>query len=288
MQQERMKPRLNVGIEFLAVRRLVRIGNLSMAACLLYEALLWENNLQFWQEFFTTTDDSLSDHSRIPRTKLAPIKRELAAAGLLCMRLGKRNTIVYQLFSANAVLTELKRRAKENEAFFFLDNEVNNLDFPNSFGQHKQQSEEETIEEELGQPAEEATVLSLPEQKPSARAEESAPTQDMSPKKEKPRGYRPGTTARGVYLNVFLSDEELKKFSSLYPSFSSHLLDHFSKSLREKGYPYPNHFEALLQWAKNYKPTAFSAYQSRQYTEEDIEAIKRREFEINKRMVSMK
>lgn len=280
MQQERMKPRLNVGIEFLAVRRLVRIGNLSMAACLLYEALLWENNLQFWQEFFTTTDDSLSDHSRIPRTKLAPIKRELAAAGLLCMRLGKRNTIVYQLFSANAVLTELKRRAKENESFFFLDNEVNNLDFPDLLGQHNQQSEEETTEEE-------AMALPLTEQ---VRAEKNAPAQDTENThiKEKPRGYRPGTTARGVYLNVFLSDEELKKFSSLYPSFSSQLLDHFSKSLREKGYPYPNHFEALLHWAKNYKPTAFSAYQSRQYTEEDIEAIKRREFEINKRMVSNK
>lgn len=286
MKQERIKPRLNVGVEFLAVRRLARIGNLSMAAVLLYEALLWENNLQFWLEYFTTTDCSLSDNTRIPRTKLAPIKRELAAAGLLRMYSGKRNGIVYQLFSADAVLQELQRRAKENEAFFFLDDGVSNLDFPILFGQHQQQSEVTTTEEENRHQPEETTALPLPK----VQAEKIEPPRENSGSsaKEKPRGYRPGTTARGKYLNVFLSDEELKKFSSLYPSFSSHLLDHFSKALKEKGYHYPNHFEALLLWAKDYKPTAFSAYQSRQYTEEDIEEIKRREFEINKRMVSQK
>lgn len=281
MKQERIKPRLNVGVEFLAVRRLARIENLSIAAVLLYEALLWENNLHFWVEYFTTTDDSLSKNSRIPRTKLAPIKRELAAAGLLRMYSGKRNGIMYQLFSADAVLQELKRRAKENEAFFFLDDDVSNLDFPSPFGQQEQHFKEDTTEEESKH---------LPEQPPTVQNEKPNPPWEYSdsPAKEKPRGYRPGTTARGKYLNVFLSDEELKKFSSLYPSFSSHLLDHFSKALREKGYHYPNHFEALLLWAKDYKPTAFSAYQSRQYTEEDIEEIKRREFEINKRMVSQK
>lgn len=281
MKQERIKPRLNVGVEFLAVRRLARIGNLSMAAVLLYEALLWENNLHFWVEYFTTTDDSLSQNSRIPRTKLAPIKRELAAAGLLRMYSGKRNGIMYQLFSADAVLQELKRRAKENEAFFFLDDDVSNLDFPNPFGQQEQHFKEDTTEEESKH---------LPEQPPTVQNEKPNPPWEYSdsPAKEKPRGYRPGTTARGKYFNVFLSDEELKKFSTLYPSFSSHLLDHFSKALKEKGYHYPNHFEALLLWAKDYKPTAFSAYQSRQYTEEDIEEIKRREFEINKRMVSQK
>ena len=256
-----------------------------MAACFLYEALLWENNLRYWAEYFMVDDFFLAQKSRIPRTKLAPIKRELVAAGLLQMQTGKANRVVYRLFSANHVLEEQKRRAKENNASFFWDEEVKEIDFSEAIRQQWQQTESDAVTKEEKQTAS--------QQEPKVQAENTEPQQQKEPTdtKEKPRGYRSGTKARGKYNNVFLTDKELQRLQKLHPKIMDALLAHFSQMLKEKGYGYANHFEALQHWAKDFKPrdsAVFGSSATRVYTEEEINEIKRREYELNRRLLTVK
>lgn len=282
-KRESVKPRLNVGIEFLAIRRLAEVMGLSMAACFLYEALLWENNIRYWVEYFMVDDFFLAQKSRIPRTKLAPIKRELAAAGLLQMQKGKANRVVYRLCSASHVLEELKHRAKENEASFFWGDAVNDIDFLDAIRQQRQQMVSDNVSE--------GAEFTGAQPKPKAERTEPRRQSKQTDTKEKPRGYRPGTTARGEYHNVFLTDEELQKLRALHPQIIDALLAHFSQMLKEKGYGYADHFEALLHWAKDFKPrdkAVFASSADRAYTEEDILAIKRREYELNRRLFETK
>ena len=87
----------------------------------------------------------------------------------------------------------------------------------------------------------------------------------------------------GSRQNVFLTQEQFesikKKFSDTYQG----LIDDFSTKLADKGYKYPNHYEALLKWnytpQKEVKPVKNSRFNNfdsgRKMTEREKELLKR-------------
>ena len=87
----------------------------------------------------------------------------------------------------------------------------------------------------------------------------------------------------GTRQNVFLTQKQFESIKDKYPDTYQGLIDDFSAKLADKGYKYPNHYEALLKWnytpQKEVKPVKNSRFNNfdsgRKMTEREKELLKR-------------
>jgi len=71
---------------------------------------------------------------------------------------------------------------------------------------------------------------------------------DKESKRKNKKGERGELSPHGTFMNVFLSDSEVRDLREKYPSHYMDKIDRLSRVIESKGRNYSNHYATLLDW----------------------------------------